>query len=376
MPTPKIFCVCTGLGITNRGIESFFRESFDGLKQRIKPRLMLFKGAGATSEDEHVLSGISRNSWFARLLGATVRRNGYFVEQLSALPSLIRSIRVEKPDVVFYSDSNLGFRLFRWRNQIGVPFRLLFSNGGPCHPPFDRTDFVHQVVPEFFDEALAAGEPPKKHFLVPYGIKAVQPTLPDPSLKTELRLRLGIPPQQKMVLSVGWVAKPHKRMDYVIEELAKLPLPRPHLVMLGEMDSGSMAIIDLATRLLGSNRFTARTVPYAEVGSYYQAADVFVLASLREGFGRVFLEALTHGLPVIAHDEPTIKYVVGDTGVFGNMQCPGVLSELLGRELKQKQNTHAAEARRKSVSDRFDWSVLAPQYEAMFHAVTATPITW
>src|SRR5437899_8991783 len=107
---------------------------------------------------------------------------------------MVRAIRRHRPEIIFYSDSNLGFQLFRWRKQIGVPFRLLFSNGGPCHPPFSRTDYVHQVSPFYLDEALAAGENPERHRMVPYGIH-VPPGVPhsDSTAVRGIREKLGLP---------------------------------------------------------------------------------------------------------------------------------------------------------------------------------------
>src|SRR6059036_3771157 len=115
-------------------------------------------------------------------------------------------IRKHQPDVIFYSDSSLGFQLFRWRGQICVPFRLLFSNGGPVSPPFPRTDYVHQVAPYYYEEAIAAGVAPELQRMVPYGI-SVPNGAPNVSeiIKRGVREQLGLPVDREIVLSVGWI---------------------------------------------------------------------------------------------------------------------------------------------------------------------------
>jgi glycosyltransferase involved in cell wall biosynthesis len=244
---------------------------------------------------------------------------------------------------------------------------LLFSNGGPVHPPFSRTDCVHQVAPCFYDEALFAGEPADKHFLVPYGISIIPPPCDARThLREALRRRLGLPLDRKVVLSAGWIQRVHKRMDYVIEEIAQLPQPRPFLQLLGAMDQGSTEILDLASRLLGPEGFSARSVPYDEVFDYFRAADYFVLASMTEGFGRVYLEALMHGLPTIAHDGPVTQYVLGSYGVMADLSKPGELASVLRTELRHEPDPGLARSRWQSVRDRFGWAVLAPDYRAMF----------
>ena len=40
-------------------------------------------------------------------------------------------------------------------------------------------------------------------------------------------------------------------------------------------------------------------IPPDKIHTYYRRASVFVMPSLMEGFGLVFLEAMTQGLPVI-----------------------------------------------------------------------------
>ena len=176
---PKVFRVlfsCSGVGILNRGIETFFREAFDGLRGMDGVETLLIKGAGEPQADERVVWNLPRTGQLATMFGRLAGRNAYVVEQWSSFFPIVRQIRRFRPHVVFYSDANLGFLLYWFRKYIGVPYQLLFSNGGPCHPPFVRTDFVHQVAPLYYGEAVAAGEPREKHFLVPYGINV--PTKP------------------------------------------------------------------------------------------------------------------------------------------------------------------------------------------------------
>lgn len=363
----RVLFTCSGVGILNRGIESFFRDAFDGLHGMQGVEMLLLKGAGQPQTDEHVLWTLPRTGRLATLLGRLARRNAYVAEQWSTFLPVASQIRRFRPNVVFYSDANLGFLLYWFRKYIGVPYKLLFSNGGPCHPPFVRTDFVHQVAPLYYDEAIAAGEPSEKHFLVPYGINVpLEPPCVSGDAKKAVRKRLELPLERPIVLSVGWIARQHKRMDYVIEEFTRLPAPRPYLQLLGAMDESSAEIVELGNRLLGAENFSARTVPYAEVSDYYRAADCFVLASLQEGFGRVYLEAQMHGLPVIAHRHPVMEYVLGEHGILADLRQAGTLSREL-TVLLQRPNSEATACKRwSSVRGRFGWDSLRSNYREMF----------
>ncbi len=57
-------------------------------------------------------------------------------------------------------------------------------------------------------------------------------------------------------------------------------------------------------------------VPLHEMPAYYETASVFCLPTTKEAFGRVFVEALSHGLPVVATNFGPIPELVieGDTG--------------------------------------------------------------
>ena len=366
----RILFSCTGVGIFNRGIETFFREAFDGLKTAPGLEAQLIKGAGHPQPDEAVVWNLPRTGRVAPWLGHLAQRNGYVVEQWSSFLPIAQKIRQYRPQIIFYSDSNLGFLLYWFRAKIGVPYRLLFSNGGPCSPPFSRTDFVHQVAPTYYDAALEAGESPQKHFLVPYGIGIPNSaTLTCQEDVIVLRRQLQLPIDRPIIISVGALdPSSHKRMDYVIREVAQLPEPRPYLLLLGQITPTSKTLLNQAELALESNNYTARCVAYEEVNTYYQAADIFVLASLQEGFGRVFLEALLQGLPCIVHDHPVMRYVLDEHGVYGNFSQPGHMASIISRQLRHPRNAKDSYARRLYVQQKFSWEALAPKYLKMFEA--------
>lgn len=372
---PLVLFVCSEVGVFPRGIGSFFREAFDALNDLEGLDIRLLKGGGEAKANEVRMRLLRKTSPLAKWLGRLIRRDEYVVELHTALPFVVHYIRTHRPDAVFCSDMPLLRRLDQLRKYLNCPVRLIFSNGLPARGPYTGYDHVHQVVPFYYDQDLAAGETPERMTMVPYGIR-VPAGHPGDTLATRegIRSGLGLPPDRPIVLSVGWISSFHKRMDYVIEEFAGAlkatpsSAPRPFLMLLGAIDSASGPIIELAARRLDAADYAIRSVPYEQVANYYRSADLFTLASLTEGFGRVYLEALMHGLPAIVHDNPITRFVLGDQGTFGDLSKPGELTRLLAVHLRSltPSDLDSMARRRESVRERFDWSVLREDYRRMF----------
>jgi 1,2-diacylglycerol 3-alpha-glucosyltransferase len=302
----------------------------------------------------------------ATRLGGKLGRGGYQVEQLTFCLSLLPHVMRERPDVIYFSDGSVGNVLWHWRKRTHRNFKLLFSNGGPISPPFPRWDHVQQVAPTHLEAALAAGQKSERQSLLPYGIRMDRELMVlSPQERQEIRTALRLPLNRPIVLSVGAVNTGHKRMDYVIRELAALPQPHPYLVMLGQQDEQTPSVRELADHLLGSDGYQIATVPQKEVERYYQAADVFVLASLGEGFGRVFLEALSHGLPCLAHDYDLTRYVLGDSGLLADFRQLGALTQLICQALENGYDAEERRKRHKACYERFSWDSLRTSYVSM-----------
>ncbi len=366
----KVFLVCSGLGHVRRGYETFMRDCFSALTDMPEVEVWLFKGAGLEGPRDVSLPHLPRAGFGARFVGEITHRGPYVIEQVTLTTSLLPHLLRERPDLVYYCDITIGKLLWQWRRLTRATYRLLLHNGGPHPAPYRWADHVHHLTPDAGDAALAAGHDVTRQTLLPCGLRMGR--APRPSSieeRTARRRELGLPLERPVVLSVGALNRSHKRMDYLISEIASMGPDRPHLVMLGEDEGETNMVRATAELLLGPHGFTMRTVGRESMDRYYRVADVFALASLREAFGLVYAEALGHGLPCVAHDYPVSRFVLGEDGLFADLRVPGNLARQVNRALAMEDTAAQRLRRHASISDRFDWAGLAPRYVEMFQRV-------
>lgn len=125
----------------------------------------------------------------------------------------------------------------------------------------------------------------------------VDPTMFRPTDRTAVRERLGLP--GPALLSVGLLIE-RKGHDLAIKALPALP--EATLLIAG--DGPERTNLERLARLLRVEdrvRFLGQ-VPHEALPDLYTAADCLVLASSREGWANVLLEAMACGTPVVASD--------------------------------------------------------------------------
>lgn len=192
--------------------------------------------------------------------------------------------------------------------------------------------------------------------LIPNGVETARfrPGETDPEL-------FGLPRGRKIVLMVSAMIE-SKRVDAAIDAVARVP--DVHLVVAGD---GPMrvAIVAKAKQLL-PGRFSCLTLPATQMPDLYRSAHVFLHMSFHESFGNVFLEALASGLPVIGHDTPRLRWILGDNGDLVDTANLDLVAASIARAARegpeQRDMRHAA-------SLRYDWSQIALQYEAFLTRV-------
>lgn len=328
---PVVFIVCTGLGRINRGYESFTQECYEALKNINEFDLYLIKGGGQKSAKEIVIPNFNRNGYPAKFLSKLLNKKSYIIEQFSFCISLLPLIIKRKPSVVYYSDFIAGTYLWHLRKLLKFKYRLLFVNGAPNGPPYKTEDHIQQLLPVYLNDALEKGETAAKQTLLPYAFNInITNRLNAINRKHKIRTELGFSQSQKIILSVGAVNKRHKRIDYIINEVALLSRDY-FLIVLGQYDDETAELITLAKNKL-PGRCLIKNISHNEIGNYYLVADCFVLASLSEGFPRVTIEALSFGLPCIVHDYIITHQVLRDHGIFIDMRFEGELSNFLNKK--------------------------------------------
>ena len=169
---------------------------------------------------------------------------------------------------------------------------------------------------------------------------------PIPPLAPQLAPEAFVPPGQKMILAVG--TKLHQKgFDRLVAAFAGLQADFTDwsLVILGIEDE-SYRGVDQAARLrqLMGSESSRLILPgnVGNVGDWYEASDLFVLASRFEGYPNVLLEAMASGLPCLAVDCPTGPSDLIDSGVNGWLVSEQVASNDMAPPLRRALEDVAA----------------------------------
>jgi glycosyltransferase involved in cell wall biosynthesis len=366
----RVLLVCPGLDHAMRGFESFARECFEALRGETEFELELIKGSGASAPGERAVPTLRRDRALATALARASGRPSFLFEQLAFAISLQPVLLSRRPDVVYFSEWHTGRALALLRSATGRSYRLVLCNGTMAVEGFEHLDHVQELTPAALDVVLERGADPARHAVLPLGFD-IDPSYTPVSRdeRLALRRRLGLPTDRAVVLSVAALNDHHKRLRYLIEEIAALPEPRPFLLLAGQPEDETPAIRSLAHERLGPDSHSIRTVPHSEVADLYRAADVFVLASLGEGLPRALIEAMSHGLPCFTHAYGVPEFVLGEHARMADLTEAGALAQLLSGAIGNDTAPDRADARHRFAYERFSWDVLRPRYVALFTRV-------
>jgi glycosyltransferase involved in cell wall biosynthesis len=266
---------------------------------------------------------------------------------LAALQTLLlRDLFAPRSALVVYSAVNVERR---WRWPYRAIERLVLRRADGAHAP-------NSEVPAILRRKGMARQPIS---VVPLGVDVGR-------FATDVPMALpGDAPR------VGFVGRfePVKGLDVLLEAFGRLTTPTS-LVLTGD---GSER-----RRLIGERVYVLPPVAYEELPRFLKALDVLVLPSVtilpehREQFGRVLVEAMAAGVPVIGSSSGAIPEVIGDAGLIVPERDPIALARAiesvivdarLRRDLIERGHARAR--------SRFSWPVVAEQTLELFGAALA-----
>jgi glycosyltransferase involved in cell wall biosynthesis len=172
------------------------------------------------------------------------------------------------------------------------------------------------------------------------------------------RAEFGIPEDRFIVLMVSALI-PSKRVEVGIEAVSRIP--DAHLVVAGDGPLRE-GIASLASAAM-PGRFTRVSLSAEKMPILYQSADVFLHCSLDEAFGNVFGESLACGLPIVAHDTPRVRWIVGDEEFLVDTNDPAAIAAGLERA---RRSEHDTSLQRVARARRLSWDTIAGEYRQFF----------
>jgi teichuronic acid biosynthesis glycosyltransferase TuaC len=176
------------------------------------------------------------------------------------------------------------------------------------------------------------------------------------------RLKYGV--TGKVALSVGHLIA-RKAHDLVIRAVAGMP--DVTLLIAGEgPERGALIALAASLGIAGRVRFLGQVAPGA-LAEIYAAADVLVLASSREGWANVLLEAMACGTPVVASDVWGTPEVVTEraAGLLVKPRTGAAFATAMTEVLANPPERAATRA----YAERFSWDDTTAGQLALFRSI-------
>lgn len=199
------------------------------------------------------------------------------------------------------------------------------------------------------DTLIEHGAQPESIRVVPYGVdlERFHPTA-DAAARTAQE-RLAAPLR---LLFVGRINQ-RKGLRYLLEALSSLPSGSIELTICGRVLDG----VEEFSRCAFPVRLRP-SVSSQELVEAYQAADLFVLPSIAEGFGQVLLEALASGLPILTTSRTAGPDLI-DEGVEGFIVAPqraDLLADRIGWAIGHREALAAMGVCARRRAQLFSWA--------------------
>lgn len=301
-----------------------------------------------------------------------LRREVHLGRDLAACRDLVRILRRDRPAIVHSHESKAGF-LGRWAARVAGCRRLVHTPHGhifyghfspartAVYVMLERltapiTTRLVALTPREIEEHLARGVGRADQWVAIHSgvpLERFQAVAADPN---GLRRELGCPSGAPLVGSVGRLA-PIKRYQDLIAAVARLP--RPDVVCLLVGDGPEAAALAAAARLAGLGDRVRFLGWREDIPRILAALSVFVLPSANEGMGRVIVEAMAAGVPVIATRVGGIPSVLPDgecgllvepedvaglSGAIGKLLADGALAARMGAAGRRRAPAYGVEA--------------------------------
>lgn len=176
---------------------------------------------------------------------------------------------------------------------------------------------------------------------------------------TGQKININLP--RPIILSVGALVW-YKHHDRVIRAVREVGQGSVLIVGKGPAKEN----LERLGREVLDGRFKIINFDYEDMPGVYRSCDLFSLPSWdREAFGIVYLEALASGLGVVAPDDSSRREIVGDGGLFTDVDNIRTYAQAIEKALKIDWSGKA-----RAQAEKFSWEKITKDYERLMLDMT------
>lgn len=328
-----------------------------------------------------------RQGYQLESIPALVRNPSPF-RDLRALFQLFRLIRRSQAEIVHTHTSKAGFLGRIAAVLAGVPVVIHTPHGHVFYGYYGRSATKVIVLLERFAALLTdylvfltAGEErehhersigrPERSVTIPSGVDLE--TLRDgtPS-RPAARRSLHWPDDSCVVVAVGRLVRV-KGFDILVRAFSEVlhGAPQTRLVLVGE--GPERPSLERLARAIGISKHMLFTGASDEVPRHLAAADILVAPSRNEGQGRVLVEAMALGLPVVGTRVGGIPDVLrdGECGLLVPPENPSELARAILALARDERLRRSYGARAVRQAERFSLRIMESQLLALYERAYA-----
>lgn len=182
----------------------------------------------------------------------------------------------------------------------------------------------------------------------------------------------GLDPAQRYILygALGATRDPRKGFGHLVEALRQLAArgwrERAEVVVFGDIEPTKAPDLGLRTHYVGE------VFDDSKLAALYSSADVMVVPSLQEAFGKTLIEGMACGTPIVAFDHGGPADIVehGRTGYLARPFCTSDLADGIAWCLSDGRLTQELGERAQCrARDDYRIEVVAEQYRSLYQRI-------
>lgn len=385
-----LYNLCEALN--NVGVNSFVLtggQSFEGSilnKLRIRPR------TDSKIVDHEKIGNVTvfryKPILFLRILNnllAKISNNIIPIQHIEGFFKAYRIVKNENIDIIhlhyFRNTSILGYlskKIFKLPmiaelvgDDIYDPVDPVHENQWKYYSIVLTECSIVTAVSSFVNKRIEEKTGKKDIRVIPYGVNTDKFNRLEGFDASHLKRKYNINENDKIVISVQRL-DPRKKVEILILAAKKVidKIPNTKFLIIGDgPERDKLEELTKELHLKQNVIFTGR-ISNEDLQKYYSIADIFSIHTLHEGFGIVYIEAMSMGLPIVttyAHgNEDIIEN--GKNGFMVEPNDPDKLAEkiiflLTNDEIRKDIGRY----NRKEAVEKYDWDNIVKRWKELYY---------